>query len=464
MSGVPTFAVVGHPNKGKSSIVSTLAQDDSVRIAPEPGTTTECRAYPMRVDGEVLYVLVDTPGFQRARRALEWMRARETHAGAHRAVVEAFVAAHRGTGEYPDECELLTPVLAGAGILYVADGARPYGPDYEAEMEILRWTGQPSMALINPIGGGAHVDAWRAALQQYFKIVRVFDAHAASFEARLDLLRGFGQLVEEWRAPLDAAVGAIAEERGRVHARVARAMAELIAEEVAFVASRRVPIGADSVDFRESLEREWKDALRARERTARRAVEQIYGHRAIEREERPVEVLEQVDLFSIDHWFFWGLNRRQLVASGAAGGAAVGGVIDAAAHGASLLAGVVIGAAVGGAGAWWSSGRLAKIRVFTLPLGGQVLRCGPAASPNFPYVLLGRALYHHALVAGRAHAVRSALSLADAPAANWIERLVPDQRRALDRIFRALRRDGAQATAELADCLAPIVAQGDAPG
>jgi hypothetical protein len=463
MTSVPAFAVVGHPNKGKSSIVSTLAQDDSVRVAPEPGTTTECRAYPMRVDGEVQYVLVDTPGFQRARRALEWMRARETHAAAHRAVVEAFVAEHRGSGRFPDECELLTAVLDGAGILYVADGARPYGPDFEAEMEILRWTGQPSMALINPIGGRAHVEEWRAALQQYFKIVRVFDAHAASFEARLELLRGFGQLSEAWRAPLESAVAAIALERGRVHARVARALAELIAEMLAFVGTRRIPVGADPADFRESLEREWKEALRARERTARRVVEQIYGHRAIERDERPVELLEP-DLFSVDHWFFWGLNRRQLVASGAAGGAAVGGVIDAAAHGASLLAGALIGAAVGGAGAWWSSARLARIRVFTLPLGGQLLRCGPAASPNFPYVVLGRALDHHARIAGRAHAVRSALSLADEPGANWIERLAAERRRALDRSFRALRRDGADAAAELASVLTPIVAEGDAPG
>src|SRR4030095_1532844 len=193
VSAAPAFAVVGRPNRGKSSIVSTLAQDDSVRIAPEPGTTTQCRAYPMRVDGEVQYVLVDTPGFQRARRAFDWMRARETHAGAHRAVVEAFVAEHRGTGRFPDECELLGPVLAGAGILYVVDGARPYGPDFEAEMEILRWTGQPSMALINPIGGDGHVEEWRAALSQYFKIVRVFDAHAATVAARLQLL---GRLVE----------------------------------------------------------------------------------------------------------------------------------------------------------------------------------------------------------------------------------------------------------------------------
>jgi len=432
-----------------------------VRIAPEPGTTTVCRAYPMRVDGQVQYVLVDTPGFQRARRALEWMRARETHAGAHRAVVEAFVAEHRATGEYPDECRLLAPVLAGAGILYVADGARPYGPDFEAEMEILRWTGQPSMALINPIGGRAHVDEWRAALAQYFKIVRVFDAHAATFEARLDLLRGFGQLAEEWREPLEAAVAAIAAERQRVHARVARALAELLADVLSFTASRRIPAGADPADFRESLEHEWKEALRSREREARRAVEQIYGHRAIEREERPVDVREP-DLFSVEHWFLWGLNRRQLVASGAAGGAAIGGAIDAATHGASLLAGVVIGAAVGGAGAWWSSGRLAQIRVFALPLGGELLRCGPPASPNFPYVVLGRALYHHARIAGRTHAVRSTLSLADEDA-NWIERLGPDARRALDRALRALRRGDAGASEAVAQSLAPIVAQGDAP-
>ena len=30
---VPAFAVVGHPNKGKSSIVSTLASDESVSIS-----------------------------------------------------------------------------------------------------------------------------------------------------------------------------------------------------------------------------------------------------------------------------------------------------------------------------------------------------------------------------------------------------------------------------------------------
>ena len=87
----PVFAAVGHPNKGKSSIVATLAQDDSVVIGATPGMTARRRYFPMKVDGEVLYVLVDTPGFQRARRALEWMKENETTADKRPDVVRKFL-------------------------------------------------------------------------------------------------------------------------------------------------------------------------------------------------------------------------------------------------------------------------------------------------------------------------------------------------------------------------------------
>lgn len=49
-SDAPRFAVVGRVNKGKSSVVATLAEDDSVQIDPRPGTTTTVREYPVRVD------------------------------------------------------------------------------------------------------------------------------------------------------------------------------------------------------------------------------------------------------------------------------------------------------------------------------------------------------------------------------------------------------------------------------
>ena len=465
MSGVPVFAAVGHPNKGKSSIVSALAHDDSVRVAPEPGTTTRNRRYPMRVDDRVLYELIDTPGFQRARRALAWMRERETHAGEHRAVVEAFVAEHRASGRFPDECELLTPLLEGAGILYVVDGSKPYGPEYEAEMEILRWTGRPSMALINPIGGDAHVEDWRSALGQYFRIVRVFDALGADFDARLELLRGFGQLDESWREPLERAVAVLEEERGRLHRRVARVLAALIEDVLTATREKRLGSDTDPEAHRAALERDWRESLRERERAARREVERLYGHRSIEREETPIDPADPLrgDLFSTDAWYLWGLNRRQLVATGAAGGALLGGAVDVGLGGSSLLLGSAVGAALGGAGAWWSSDRLARTRVLTLPLGGRVLRCGPVQSANFPWVVLGRALHHHTFVAGRSHADRSPLALADTAAGEgWLERVDPARRRALDRLFRELRQ-GEPRREALAEQLAPWVASGEAP-
>ncbi|MCA1787416.1 MAG: 50S ribosome-binding GTPase, partial [Desulfobacteraceae bacterium] len=50
--GVPEFAVLGHPNEGKSSVVSTLAEDDQIRVSPVPGETTVCRTYTVTMDGQ----------------------------------------------------------------------------------------------------------------------------------------------------------------------------------------------------------------------------------------------------------------------------------------------------------------------------------------------------------------------------------------------------------------------------
>src|SRR5690554_3293821 len=91
MNQKPVFAVVGHPNKGKSSVVATLSQNDAIAIALEPGTTRAGQAYPLTVDGQELYTLVDTPGFQRPRRVLQWLEAHSLSASDHPETVRAFV-------------------------------------------------------------------------------------------------------------------------------------------------------------------------------------------------------------------------------------------------------------------------------------------------------------------------------------------------------------------------------------
>ncbi len=440
----PTFAIVGHPNKGKSSIVATLAEDESVAISPDPGTTRIARSFRMRIDDQVLYELFDTPGFQRPRAILDWLRQHERGADARTQVVREFVAQHANEDRYRNEVELLKPILAGAGVLYVVDGAHPYGAEYEAEMEVLRWTGQPRMALINMIGPGDYVEEWRRALNQYFSIVRIFDAQRADFSKRLELLRAFRELGEgddRFSAALDHAVNVLEADRKERRRRAASEITDLLIDVLSWHEVAPAPEHADQAQLVKTLSERLMSRVRIREQTARRSVQEWYHHGALEIREQAVDVLSE-DVFSDRSFVVFGLSTKQLAMTGAATGAVAGGVIDVAAGGASLLLGAGLGALLGSMGAVFGANRLAKVQVFGAPMGGMQLQVGPITNPNFPWVILGRALLHHRLVAERNHARREALVVDAISGAHLSDSLAPEARKRMARAFKRIREDG----------------------
>ena len=408
---LPSLAIVGHPNKGKSSIVSTLSQDSSVGISPVSGTTVMNREFPMRVDGTTLYKLVDTPGFQRARAALDWMQRHSRSASDHRQIVEEFVQTHAQDSKFEAECQLLSPILEGAGILYVIDGSTPYGSEYDAEMEILRWTGQPSMALINQIGDAEYFDQWQQPLGQYFKIVRTFDAQAASFERQIQLLTGFSELAEDWREPLQKAAAILREQRKHQ----IRQASYLITDMLVSISNYSLKVPAKDPEDQEALNQQtmqFQRSLAEMESTNRKEVEQLFLYDQLERTESEFTLSEE-DLFSESTWSVFGLTRDQLVTTGIVGGAAGGTLLDLGSGGLTMFLGSGIGALVGGASAWFGSQKMVKTRVLGLPLGGSEWVIGPVVNPNFPWVLLGRAINHLQHLCRRTHARRDAMVLGE---------------------------------------------------
>jgi hypothetical protein len=454
----PTFAIVGHPNKGKSSIVATLAEDESVAISADPGTTRLARSFRMRIDGEVLYELVDTPGFQRPRAILEWLHQHERGADARPQLVREFVAAHANAERFQNEVELLKPILAGAGVLYVVDGAHPYGAEYEAEMEVLRWTGQPRMALINLIGSGDHVEDWRRALNQYFSIVRIFDAQRADFSKRLELLRAFRELGEgddRWSGALDHAVSVLESERRGRRRRAASEIVDLLGEVLAWREIAPAPEHADQEQLVKELNGNLMVRVREREQAARRFVQDLYHHSRLETNEAAVDLLTE-DVFSERSFVVFGLSTTQLAMSGAATGALAGGAIDVAVGGASLLLGAGIGALIGGMGAAFGANRLAKVRVLGTPMGGMQLQVGPISNANFPWVMLGRALLHHRLIAERNHARREALVVDASSTVHMSESIAAEVRNRMARAFKHIREEGGLSSADREQLVADV--------
>ncbi len=437
-STMPRFAVVGHPNKGKSSIVATLTQNDAIAIALEPGTTRHSHAYPLSVDGTTLYELIDTPGFQRPRRALAWMQEHSQDAADRPATVRAFVTQHRDNPRFHDECQLLTPILDGAGILYVVDGSVPYSRENEAEMEILRWTGQPSLALINRIGEDDHTDTWRAALGQYFQIVRCFDAVRAPFEDHLGLLRGFGELAPGWREPLERAVNYLRAQRRHRHQQALTLIANALGEMLTHVETRTVHNTDDPAD-ETRLRQRWRDWQRQREQRLRRDIEQLYQHHRLQRRESELDWQGGDDLFSEQARHVWGVSRGYLATAGFGAGALGGAGIDVLSAGHTLGAGALLGGLLGAAGSVYYggkyAGKLERLKLGPLSPGGREERFGPVQDLQFGYVVLGRALEHGWRVAHRNHAGQEPLTLGD-DHNHWLQHLPRRQQAALQKALQ----------------------------
>lgn len=454
---VPVFAVVGHPNKGKSSMVATLAEQEDIAISPLPGTTRRAREFTFYVDGEPQYTLVDTPGFQRAREVALWLQDQGGDASARPGHVRRFVKMHRTDPRFVDEVELLQPIIDGASILYVVDAAKPYGAEYELDMQILQWSGRPRMALINRIGTGDFRDQWRKALGQYFSIVRDFDAVHADFETRLGVLRGLAELQQNVSDKLARTIEAMQIARVRRRQRCAALITNHLASSLVLQEQERLDEGEDPQGMRNRLQERLMLQLRDAEDGARAQVEAVYGYHRLTRESSSLPVLD-ADLFASEHWRLFGLSRQNLLVTAALGGAAAGGVIDLAVGGASFFLGSMFGGLLGGASAWLGGDELARMRVLGEPLGGVSMRIGPVTAPNFPWVLLGRSLVHHQLVSERNHAQRSALALEAQASGSILDQMAVSERRRLAVLFGQLQKGDSHSALELTSVIDTLLA------
>ena len=433
----PKFAVVGHPNKGKSSIVSTLALDDSVQISDTPGTTTKKRSFPLKVDGKVLYELFDTPGFQRARRVLAWLEKHDVPADKKHEVVLAFIDEHREDERFNDEVELLEPIMAGAGIIYVVDGSKPYGEEYEAQMEILRWTGQPSMALINHIDEGDYSGEWKRALGHYFKMVRTFNPMEATFSQHLLLLESMAQLKEEWIAPISHSIVLFKQYHEQMFEQSASSVTKLVYHCLSHIEQLTLTHEDATAQNKEEIQVSYQNQLRRYETESQKRVEMIWNHDHLQKVQESL-LFEKMDLFSKQSASIFGLSRKELLITAATSGAVTGAGIDLLLGGSTFLLGSALGAVVGGSGAFFGFRELSDVKVLGQSLGKRYLEMGPMKNLNFPYILLGRALYHASVVATRSHAMRGSvrLSKSDSFKQTWLDE---ELRKSLEKYHKTFR-------------------------
>jgi GTPase SAR1 family protein len=404
---IPEFAVLGHPNEGKSSVVSTLTEDDQIRVSPVPGETTVSRTYTVEIDKKKIIRFVDTPGFQVPRQTLAWFRA---YTGDSEKILEHFIDAFREDPFFADECELMTPVARGAGIIYVVNGSRPVREDDIAEMEILRLTGRPRMAIINSKQTGTdYTREWKLEFRKYFNSIRVFNSNTADFKERIRMLESLKSIDQEWEDSLSKVILAFQEEWKKRN-RLACAYITLgLEKSLGFSVSEKLLAAMDPVQARERLNLSFQQGIREIEQEMFAQIKSLFKHTLYDYP-LPEYSLLQHDLFAKQTWELLGLTQKQLAAAGAVAGGTMGMVMDTAAGGLTFGVFTAIGGLLGAGSALWSGKKIARKTAHTLQLGGDRLQVGPNQNLQFLYVLLDRVLIYYAHMINRPHGRRDMIS------------------------------------------------------
>ncbi len=420
---VPSFAVLGVVNEGKTSVVATLSEDPHVTPDPTPGATVNCEAFPIRIDGREVLRLYDTPGFQNSVRALAWFREQAKALPPGTDLLTLFRLTHAGDPNFVNECELFRPIVEeNAGVLYVVDGSSPISQNYRAEMEMLWLSGRPRMALINhKDADDDYTAAWETELGKFFNLKRRFNAHRATQHDRLDLLRALQQIDSrpEWKAGFETAIAAFEQRWVQRRLDAVTAIVRMTGDCLGYVERANYEHEAEVPGLKVRLGTDYEKNVAAIERRAHERLLDIYSH--------PVtfETLDglEVGLFHEATWQTLGLTRDQLVWAATAAGATAGLAIDALSGGHTLFVGTTVGGLLGGAGAFFGGKRLGEV-TFELPgsggplgrlfprgkLGGQQLQAS-CRNVDFVFVLLDRALLLYAALVNRAHARRDTIQV-----------------------------------------------------
>ena len=441
----PEIAIMGHPNEGKSSVLSTLAEDDSVRVSPTPGETTRCRTFPVVIDGREVLRFTDTPGFQNPGRVLSMLRRLSGDSGD---IIRQFREQAKHIRELSDDCELLLPVERGAGIIYVVDGSRPVRNVDREEMEILRLTGRPRMAIINcKAEGDAFLQDWKDEFRKAFNANRVFNAHRATYAERILLLTALQSIDQDWQPVIGQVIAAFQRDWTARN----RAAADHIIAMLGDCLRYRLTVAVDTETAdrsrEEELVRQFNRHLAEIERRCHDKIRALFKHHIFDYRLPPRSILRE-DLFNERTWQVLGLSKKQLAIIGGIGGAAVGAGLDVAHAGLSMGVYAALGGAIGALGALLGGETVSANASFMgIKLGGQQLQIGPVNSINLLLVLLNRALLFYSHTINWAHGRRDYDRAGDAkgPAPDQLgfTRNWPAARiRVCNAWFKALQEDG----------------------
>lgn len=341
------LAVVGHTNTGKTSLLRTLLEDRHFgEVKDSAGTTRHVEGARIRVNGQPLIELFDTPGLEDGIGLLDYLDQLEQHSGRRLDGPESirlFLDSPESQRRFEQEARVLNKLLDCDAGLYVVDIRDPVLSKHKDELAILARCGKPLVAILNFIHSEHnYLSDWRGALARLGLHMSIeFDTVAPALDGQEQLYQKLALVMDQFASQLTALSADIKQQRSLRRTIAFNILAELVID----VAAYKITSQTDE----HSMQQQWavlQDKIRKREQEG---INSLLTHYRFAAQDYPGQTLPikgerwGMDLFNPDALLDMGIH----VGKGFAAGAMAGAAVDVFTAGLSLGAAALLGGIVG---------------------------------------------------------------------------------------------------------------------
>lgn len=410
-NNAPTFAFIGKPNNGKSSMISALTFDDRIEVSKSVGTTTKAVQYSYIYNKRVVCNFFDTPGFEQAKKIVSFIKEYQSEYFGN-SIFNAFIAQYSTDTQIQKDIEILHAILASDFIIFVIDISQHYNKNVIGyEFEILHFLKKPILILLNKIQEHDYTKEWKEALSQHnltniypinplnssYTNIDTIYKNLYTVDATLQQKQFLDQLLHLHR---------IHYQEKKILS--AKEIASMIVEILQFESNMKFQESeVDEILQKKALE-EYQEAIYKIERKSKKRVEQIWGYYQIKvlDESVNIDAKESIDL---------GVTKNRLALIGASIGALGGSAIVAptAIFDAGFTTAIVatIGGVLGAKTAYELGNKFSSFMISN----HKIIHKMDAKNFNATFILLKRSLEHLYRLIKHGHANREAIIIPKDP-------------------------------------------------
>lgn len=412
MNDILKIAVIGDPNQGKSSFVSTLAYDDGIAVSSKSGETTVSSCHPLKINGEIVYELYDTPGFNNDEEVLNYIEENEKRFTNNYDLINSFIEKNKNDSDFSKDIEILKVLIKNPIIIYVANSSQTYNSNFDSSLEIIKKFKLFTFLIFNQKTENDSRDSWIDATNQYFIASFEFNVLNSNFNNKINLLKMLESKIENKniKQQLNTSIKILNVDFKR---RLEFSFSELsdVFYKIINYTNEYSEIGFLKFD-QEKKEKEFINKIKHIENSFYSSVEKEWGFNKLN---KLIEDLKSIKIDSENFTKILGVSKKSLLKIGVITGASAGGYIglgmDVSLLGASAGIGTLLGTAAGAI-----SGALG-ILVFssladkkTKGWGREkVTRLGPIKSV-YKFPILAKMYFFIELISDRSHANREQFS------------------------------------------------------